>query len=42
MYEERVVDHYESCSNETVTNAVQTYQHMKIIQIDKELNEKNQ
>ena len=42
MYEERVVEHYESCSSETITNAVQVFNHMKIIQIEKGTNEKSQ
>jgi glycerone phosphate O-acyltransferase/fatty acyl-CoA reductase len=42
IYEERVMDYYEACSLETITNAVQTFETMHILKVDKEFNEKNQ
>jgi len=36
MYEERVMEHYESCSQETIRNAVNIYKGMGLISVEKE------
>ena len=38
MHEERVMEHYESCSQETIKNAISIYKDMKVISIEKEVN----
>ena len=33
LYEEKVVDHYESCSMETLKNAIKTFEKMGLLSI---------
>jgi len=35
MYGEHIMEHYESCSIETIKNAIMTYGDMRIIRINK-------
>ena len=36
MHEERIMEHYESCSQETIKNAIYIYKDMKIIKMTRE------
>lgn len=35
MYGEHIMEHYESCSIETIKNAINTYSNMRCISINK-------
>lgn len=39
MYGEHIMEHYESCSIETIKNAIMTYGNMRVIHILKSENE---
>lgn len=36
MHEERVMEYYESCSQETIKNAIIIFKEMRVISIEKE------